>query len=70
MAEGHVVEDSGLSWIITLRPNLRFHDGEPVRAADAVASIRRWGARDAFGQALLAATNELEALTTAACASA
>jgi peptide/nickel transport system substrate-binding protein len=62
MAEGHVVEDGGLTWTITLRPGLRFHDGEPVRAVDAVASIRRWGARDAFGQALLAATAELEAL--------
>ncbi len=62
MAEGHVVEDAGRTWTITLRPGLRFHDGEPVRAADCVASIRRWGARDAFGQALLAATDELSAL--------
>jgi len=62
MAEGHVVEEGGRVWTITLRPNLRFHDGEPVRSADCVASIRRWGARDAFGQALLAATEELTAL--------
>ena len=62
MAEGHIVEDGGLSWTITLRPGLRFHDGEPVRAADAVASLRRWGARDAFGQALFAITAELTAL--------
>ncbi len=62
MAEGHAVEDNGLTWTITLRPGLRFHDGEPVRAADGVASIRRWGARDAFGQALMAATEELSAL--------
>ena len=62
MAEGHVVEDEGKTWTITLRPNLRFHDGEPVRAADVVASLRRWGARDAFGQALFAATDELTAL--------
>lgn len=62
MAEGHVVEDEGRTWTITLRPNLRFHDGEPVRAADAIASIRRWGSRDAFGQALLAQTDELIAL--------
>ena len=40
MAEGHVVEDGGLSWTITLRPSLRFHDGEPVRAADAVVRRR------------------------------
>ena len=62
MAEGHVVEDDGKTWIITLRPGLRFHDGEAVRAADVVASLRRWGARDAFGQALFAATDELTAL--------
>ncbi len=30
-------------------------------ARDCVASIRRWGARDAFGQALLAATDEIAA---------
>ena len=62
MAEGHVVEDGGRTWTITLRDGLRFHDGEPVRAADCVASLRRWGARDPFGQALLAATDELAAL--------
>lgn len=62
MAEGHVVEDGGRTWTITLRPGLRFHDGEPVRAADAVASLRRWGVRDAFGQALFAQTDELVAL--------
>jgi peptide/nickel transport system substrate-binding protein len=32
-----------------------------VLARDCVASIRRWGQRDAFGQALLAATDELAA---------
>ena len=30
-------------------------------ARDCVASIRRWGARDGFGQALLAATDEISA---------
>lgn len=65
MASGHTVEEEGRSWTITLRPGLRFHDGEAVRAADCVASIRRWGARDPFGQALLAATDELLALDDA-----
>ncbi|MCC7282661.1 MAG: ABC transporter substrate-binding protein [Acetobacteraceae bacterium] len=62
MAEGWTIEDDGLSWTFTLRPDLRFHDGEKVRAADCVASIRRWGARDQFGQAAMAATDELAAL--------
>nr|WP_120005748.1 ABC transporter substrate-binding protein [Pseudoroseomonas vastitatis] len=62
MAAGHVVEDGGRRWTITLRPGLRFHDGEPVRARDAVASIRRWGQRDTFGIALMAMCDEVAAL--------
>ncbi|WP_439596065.1 ABC transporter substrate-binding protein [Falsiroseomonas sp.] len=61
MVEGHVVSADGLQWDLTLRPGLRFHDGEPVRGRDCIASIRRWGARDMFGQELLAAIEELSA---------
>ncbi len=61
MVEGHVVEAGGLEWRLRLRDGLRFHDGTPVLARDCVASIRRWGRRDAFGQTLLAVTAELSA---------
>ena len=61
MAEGHVVEDDGKRWTIRLREGLMFHDGAPVLARDCVASIRRWGARDSFGGALLRTTNEISA---------
>jgi peptide/nickel transport system substrate-binding protein len=61
MAEGHVVEDDGRRVTITLREGLRFHDGERVTAADCVASLRRWGGRDALGQTLMARTDALEA---------
>ncbi len=61
MVEGHTVSSDGKEWQLTLRPGLTFHDGEPVLARDCVASIRRWGARDSFGQALMAATDELSA---------
>ena len=61
MAAGHLVENDGKQWTITLREGLRFHDGEPVLARDAVASIRRFGARDSFGETLMAATDELSA---------
>ena len=61
MADGHVVDPDGLRWTITLRPGLVFHDGARVLARDCVASIRRWGTRDSFGQALLAATDALSA---------
>lgn len=61
MLAGAVTENDGKLWILTLRDGLRFHDGAPVLARDCVASIRRWGARDPFGQVLLAATDELSA---------
>lgn len=61
MVEGHAVEQDGRLWLLTLRPGLRFHDGEPVLARDCVASIKRWAGRDAFGQSLMAVTEELDA---------
>jgi peptide/nickel transport system substrate-binding protein len=59
MAAGSEASADGLHWRITLRDGLRFHDGTAVRAADCVASIRRWGARRPFGQKLLARTEAL-----------
>ncbi len=61
MVAGHVVEDGGLTWRLTLRDGLVFHDGAKVLARDCAASLRRWGVRDAFGQALMDATNEIAA---------
>lgn len=61
MAAGHVVEDDGKRWRITLRDGLRFHDGEPVLAKDCVASLRRWGRVDAMGQLLMSVTDDLSA---------
>jgi peptide/nickel transport system substrate-binding protein len=52
MVEGHVVEDDGRTWKLTLRDGLMFHDGAKVLARDAAASILRWSKRDSFGQAL------------------
>ncbi len=46
MVEGHEVSPDFRTWTFRLRPNLKFHDGEPVRSRDAVASIERWMARD------------------------
>ncbi len=61
MAAGHVIDDDGKRWTITLRDKLRFHDGQPVLARDVAASIKRFCARDVFGQALMAATDEISA---------
>ena len=61
MAAGHTVSADGLTWEITLRDGLKFHDGEPVRARDCAESLNRWSKRDSFGQALGAATESFSA---------
>lgn len=61
MVEGHRVENDGKTWLLTLRDGLAWHRGGKVLARDCVASIRRWGARDSYGQSLMAVTDELDA---------
>jgi peptide/nickel transport system substrate-binding protein len=59
MLEGFATSADGLRLTLHLREGLRFHDGEPVLSKDCVASLRRWGQVDGFGQALFAATEDL-----------
>ena len=61
MVDGVDTSGDGKQWTLTLRPGMKFHDNMPVLARDCVASIRRWGVRDAYGQALMAATDEVSA---------
>lgn len=63
MVAGHVIEDDGRRWKLTLREGLRFHDGEPVRADDVVASLRKWGTIDVLGMKLMSITDSLTALS-------
>jgi peptide/nickel transport system substrate-binding protein len=59
MVEGHTVGDDGKLWSFRLREGLKFHDGEPVRGRDCIASIKRWSARDALGQVLMSRVAEM-----------
>ncbi len=52
----------GRKYTFTLRPGLKFHDGTPVRSADAMASIKRWAIKDPAGKNLLINGMELAAL--------
>src|SRR6266404_9956841 len=55
MVDKWTVSDDRLTYKFTLRDGLKWHDGQPVRAADCVASIERWAKRDQFGQKMLEA---------------
>jgi ABC-type transport system substrate-binding protein len=70
MASGHQLSDDRKDVRITLREGLRFHDNEPVRAADCVASLQRWMKRSPAGQQLERALDEISAPMTAPSASA
>ncbi|MCC6719103.1 MAG: ABC transporter substrate-binding protein [Acetobacteraceae bacterium] len=60
MAEGHTLSDDKLLYTFKLRAGLAFHDGEPVRSRDCIASINRWSKRSAWGQALGARIEEMK----------
>jgi peptide/nickel transport system substrate-binding protein len=59
MAEGHTLSDDRLVYTFKLREGLLFHDGEPVRSRDCIASIDRWSKRSSWGQALGARIEEM-----------
>jgi len=51
MVQGHEILEDGRTWRFTLRENLAFHDGTPVRAPDCIASVTRWAKRRGSGSA-------------------
>lgn len=60
MVDAWEVSEDGTTYIFTLRNGLLFHDGAPVTAADAVASIQRWAQRDRLGGVIM---SNVEAIT-------
>jgi peptide/nickel transport system substrate-binding protein len=62
MVDRWTVSDDKLVYKFTLRDGLNWHDGQPVRAADCIASIERWGKRDTLGQKLMEVVGEMQAI--------
>ena len=61
MVDTWKISDDKLVYTFTLRDKLKFHDGQPVRSADCIASLERWMKRDTLGQALAHAVSEMKA---------
>src|SRR5471032_2034840 len=61
MVDKWTVSPDGMKWSFALRPGMKFHDGSPVAAKDAVASVKRWAKRATDGQAMMAQAESLVA---------
>jgi peptide/nickel transport system substrate-binding protein len=61
MVDRWTVSEDKLSYSFMLRDGLKWHDGQPVRAADCVTSIERWAKRDQFGQKMMEAVGAIAA---------
>jgi peptide/nickel transport system substrate-binding protein len=59
MVDRWTVSRDQMKYSFTLRDGLKFHDGQAVTAEDCVASIKRWGARDAVGRLMMAAVGKM-----------
>src|SRR5215831_19132086 len=53
MLDKYDVSADKLTYTLTLRDGLYWHDGQPVTAEDCIASIKRWAAKDIVGQKMM-----------------
>ena len=62
MVDTYSVSKDSMKYTFTLRDGLRFHDGQPVTAEDCVASLQRWGKRDALGKLLFQRSQQIKTM--------
>src|SRR5215475_10817025 len=62
MVDRYEVSVDKLTYTMTLRDGLVWHDGQPVTAEDCVASIKRWSAKDSMGQKLMTFVKDVTAV--------
>ncbi|MBV9328026.1 MAG: ABC transporter substrate-binding protein [Chloroflexi bacterium] len=46
LAENYSLSDDGLTWTFQIRKGVKFHNGDPLTAADVVFSLQRFGSKD------------------------
>jgi peptide/nickel transport system substrate-binding protein len=61
LAEGHTVADGGRRYTVTLRKGVKFHNGKELTAADAAASVARWGRLHTTGKTMFKTIEAVEA---------
>ena len=62
LAESYEVSEDAKHWTIHLRRGVRFHDGDEMKAADVVASLRRWGQVAPAGKAFFEGVESIESV--------
>jgi peptide/nickel transport system substrate-binding protein len=62
MIDKYEVGADKLTYTLTLRDGLVWHDGKPVTAEDCVASIKRWAAKDSMGQKMLGFVKDFQVI--------
>jgi peptide/nickel transport system substrate-binding protein len=60
MVDKYEVSKDQLTYTLTLRDGLLWHDGKPVTAEDCVASIKRWAAKDSMGQKMMTFVKDMQ----------
>src|SRR5262249_31352127 len=64
MVDTWTLSSDHLVYRFSLRDGLLFHNGAPVTAEDAVASIKRWAAKDGTGQLMTKVLKEYRVIDT------
>ncbi|MCC6792892.1 MAG: ABC transporter substrate-binding protein [Thermomicrobiales bacterium] len=59
LVETHTISEDGLTHTMVLRKGVMFHNGEEMKAADAIASVERWGRISGVGKNLFAKVESL-----------
>jgi len=61
LVESDTVSEDGMTHTMKLRQGVMFHNGEEMKAADALASVERWGRISGVGKNLMAKVTSLTA---------
>lgn len=62
MVDSYTISDDGMTQEFILRDGLSFHDDAPVTSTDVIASLERWGSKDAMGQKMMTFVEEMVAV--------